>query len=216
MMALLFGPPGVGKGTQTDLLVENDNFVKFSTGDRLRKEVTMKSKTGDKIKEYLDRGMLVPDDIISILARQFIEAHKTDNILLDGFPRNLAQAQILHDDLNAMSKKLNIAIEMHLSRTELIKRLVNRLYCPHCHRIYNSITNPPRKDQVCDICGNELVIRNDDNETVIRKRLDVYEKETRPLVDYYTAQSIYKRIEANGSQEAVYNKIALILNAHTN
>ncbi|MGB3342125.1 MAG: adenylate kinase [bacterium] len=216
MMALLFGPPGVGKGTQADLLAKNGSFIKFSTGDMLREEVASKSSLGNDITSFLDRGVLVPDNMISTLARQFIENHGKDDILLDGFPRNLNQAQTFTDDLKGMKLSLAVAIEMHLDEAELIKRLMNRRYCPQCNKIYNYITNPPRKEQLCDICGIALVKRSDDNESVIRRRLDVYEKETRPLVGYYTSHSIYERIDATGSQEAVYKKISLILDAHTN
>jgi adenylate kinase len=216
MMALLFGPPGVGKGTQADLLAQNNSFIKFSTGDILRDVVASKSKLGDQITSFLDRGVLVPDNIISTLARQFIETHKKDHILFDGFPRNLNQAETLTDDMQGMKLSLNVAIEMHLDKAELIKRLINRRHCPQCNKIYNYVTNPPRKDQLCDICGTTLVKRSDDNETVIRRRLDIYEKETRPLVDYYTSHSIYEQVDATGSQEEVYKKLISILDAHIN
>jgi adenylate kinase len=216
MMALLFGPPGVGKGTQADLLAKNGRFIKFSTGDMLREEVASKSSLGNEITTFLDRGVLVPDKIISTLARQFIENHGENDILLDGFPRNLNQAQTFTDDLKRVKLSLDVAIEMHLDEVELIKRLINRRYCPQCNKIYNYITNPPRKEQLCDICGTTLVKRSDDDESVIQRRLDVYEKETRPLVDYYISHSVYERVDATGSQEAVYRKISLILDAHIN
>lgn len=216
MMALLFGPPGVGKGTQADLLAKKNRFVKFSTGDMLREEVASKSELGGQITDFLDRGVLVPDDIISDLARQFIEKHSNDNILFDGFPRNLNQARSLTHSLSKINLSLDVAIEMYLDEYELIKRLKNRRYCPSCNKIYNFITKPPRKEQFCDDCGTVLIRRKDDDESVIRKRLDVYEKETQPLVDYYTSRSIYERVDASGSQETVYKKIFLIIDAHTN
>ena len=216
MMALLFGPPGVGKGTQADLLAKKNRFVKFSTGDMLREEVASKSELGGQITDFLDRGVLVPDDIISDLARQFIEKHSNDNILFDGFPRNLNQARSLTHSLSKINLSLDVAIEMYLDEYELIKRLKNRRYCPSCNKIYNFITKPPHKEQICDDCGTVLIRRKDDDEPVIRKRLDVYEKETQPLVDYYTSRSIYERVDASGSQETVYKKIFLIIDAHTN
>ena len=216
MMALLFGPPGVGKGTQADLLAKKNRFVKFSTGDMLRDEVASRSELGDRITEFLNRGVLVPDDIISDLVRQFIEDHQKDNILFDGFPRNLNQARSLTDNLNKIDLSLDIAIEMYLNESELIKRLTNRRYCPSCNKIYNYVTKPPRKEQVCDECGTTLIKRSDDDDSVIRKRLAVYKKETQPLVDYYTSRSIYERVDASGSQDTVYKKISLIIDAHTN
>lgn len=216
MMVLLFGPPGVGKGTQANLLSERYKSTKFSIGDMLRDEVASKSELGTKIVQYLNHGALVPDDIISAFARQFIEKHKADDILLDGFPRNMNQAQTLISDLNRLSLSLKVAIEMHLNETELIKRLINRRYCPQCNKIYNYVTNPPRQEQVCDICKTTLIKRNDDNEKLIRKRLGVYEKETRPLVGFYKAHRIYERAEATGSQEEVFKKLSNIINAYTN
>lgn len=216
MMVLLFGPPGVGKGTQANLLSEHYKSTKFSIGDMLRDEVASKSELGTKIVQYLNHGALVPDDIISAFARQFIEKHKADDILLDGFPRNMNQAQNLNSDLNRLSLSLKVAIEMHLNETEIIKRLINRRYCPQCNKIYNYVTNPPRQEQVCDICKTTLIKRNDDNEKLIRKRLGVYEKETRPLVDFYKAHRIYERAEATGSQEEVFKKLSNIINAYTN
>ena len=216
MMVLLFGPPGVGKGTQANLLSEHYKSTKFSIGDMLRDEVASKSELGTKIVQYLNHGALVPDDIISAFARQFIEKHKADDILLDGFPRNMNQAQNLNSDLNRLSLSLKVAIEMHLNETEIIKRLINRRYCPQCNKIYNYVTNPPRQEQVCDICKTTLIKRNDDNEKLIRKRLGVYEKETRPLVDFYKAHRIYERAEATGSQEKVFKKLSNIINAYTN
>ncbi len=216
MMVLLFGPPGVGKGTQANLLSEHYKSTKFSIGDMLRDEVASKSELGTKIVQYLNHGSLVPDDIISAFAKQFIEKHKADDILLDGFPRNMNQAQNLNSDLNRLSLSLKVAIEMHLNETEIIKRLINRRYCPQCNKIYNYVTNPPRQEQVCDICKTTLIKRNDDNEKLIRKRLGVYEKETRPLVDFYKAHRIYERAEATGSQEEVFKKLSNIINAYTN
>ena len=216
MMVLLFGPPGVGKGTQANLLSERYKSTKFSIGDMLRDEVASKSELGTKIAQYLNNGALVPDDIISAFARQFIEKHKADDILLDGFPRNMNQAQNLISDLNRLSLSLKVAIEMHLNETEIIKRLINRRYCPQCNKIYNYVTNPPRQEQVCDICKTTLIKRSDDNEKLIRKRLGVYEKETRPLVDFYKVHRIYERAEATGSQEEVFKKLSNIINAYTN
>ena len=126
------------------------------------------------------------------------------------------QAQNLISDLNRLSLSLKVAIEMHLNETEIIKRLINRRYCPQCNKIYNYVTNPPRQEQVCDICKTTLIKRNDDNEKLIRKRLGIYEKETRPLVDFYKAHRIYERAEATGSQEEVFKKLSNIINAYTN
>lgn len=216
MMVLLFGPPGVGKGTQANLLSARYKSTKFSIGDMLRDEVASKSELGTKIAQYLNNGALVPDDIISAFARQFIEKHKADDILLDGFPRNMNQAQNLISDLNRLSLSLKVAIEMHLNETEIIKRLISRRYCPQCNKIYNYVTNPPRQKQVCDICKTTLIKRSDDNEKLIRKRLAVYEKETQPLVGFYKAHCIYERAEATGSQEEVFKKLSNIIDAYTN
>jgi adenylate kinase len=214
MRMLLFGPPGVGKGTQADILAQHFKFKKFSMGDVLREEIAKGSELGTKVAPYLNSGTLVPDIIVTDIMHAFIKNNKNMHILFDGFPRTVTQAQHLDDCLSAEHMTLDAAVEMHVRNGEIVKRLVNRRYCPQCGKIYNFITNPPKDDGICDSCKTQLVKRKDDEEDIIRRRLNVYKQETQPLVQYYRSQSVYTRINAEGSQGEVYKEIEKIINAH--
>jgi len=217
MRILLFGPPGVGKGTQADLLSKKYNFIKFSMGDILRETVSKKRSSNiEEIERFLKRGELVPDEIVFDLVENFLIKNRNSNILFDGFPRNLNQAHILNKSLVHLGLSLELALELHLDEEEIIKRLINRRSCPKCGRIYNFITDPPKSNGVCDQCNIELVKRADDDEQIIRKRLHVYEKQTRALVDYYKSSSIYCQVDASGMQNEVFENISKIIDAYTN
>ncbi len=216
MRILLFGPPGVGKGTQADLLSRKYNFIKFSMGDILRGTASEKESSNNEIEKFLQRGELVPDDIVFDLVENFLIKNKNSNILFDGFPRTLNQAQKLDKSLTELGLSLALALEMHLDEEEIIRRLLNRRFCPKCGKIYNFITDPPKANGVCDKCNLELVRRTDDDEDIIRKRLHIYEKQTRALINYYKSSSIYNQIDASGIQKEVFENISKIIDAHIN
>lgn len=216
MMALLFGPPGVGKGTQADMLSRQYGFTNLSTGDLLRNEASQDTSLGKKITHYLNQGLLVPDEIICDVVEKYVSARTDQHILFDGFPRTLTQAKNLDTILQEFGRSLQVALELHLSEEEVVSRLINRRYCPQCGRIYNLLTNPPRKKNTCDGCQTELTKRTDDNEEVIRKRLHIYDQETRPLVKYYQESGIYHKIDAHGFKEEIFKKISKIIDAHIN
>lgn len=214
MMLLLFGPPGVGKGTQADLLSKEYNLTKFSMGDILREEISINSPTGVRIKRFLDQGTLAPDDIVFDIVEDFLIANRNSHLLFDGFPRNLNQALNLEKTLAQLGLSINLALELYLPQEEIIKRTVNRRSCPSCNRLYNYITSPPKKENNCDFCGSELLKRNDDSEEIIKKRLEIYETETRPLIEYYKSLNVYKQLEATGSPEEVLEKVSPLVNAY--
>ncbi|MCK4249835.1 adenylate kinase [candidate division WOR-3 bacterium] len=216
MRILLFGPPGVGKGTQADLLSKKYNFIKFSIGDILREEVSLNSNLGNKVESYLNRGVLVPNNIIFELVKLFLGKNKEAHILFDGFPRTLDQAKNLEKSLAQLGLSLDVALEMHLAEDEIIKRLLNRRYCPKCNRIYNYATTPPKINGVCDQCRTKLEKRSDDDANTIRKRLQVYEEKTHPLVDYYKSLSVYNQTDAISSPEEVFDKISKIIDGYIN
>ncbi|UCG29498.1 MAG: adenylate kinase [candidate division WOR-3 bacterium] len=216
MRIILFGPPGVGKGTQAQRLAEKFNLVRLSTGDLLREEISLSSPVGRKVEQFLRKGHLVPDDIMLDIIENILLENKERDILFDGFPRNLNQAHSLERSLAQMQQEIDIAFEMHLDEDEIVKRLVNRRYCPRCERIYNLSTNPPKNDCVCDQDGAKLVTRDDDTAEVIKKRLKIYEDETRPLVSYYKSLNIYKQIDARGNQDEISDRISEIVNAYLN
>ncbi|HEX7318909.1 MAG TPA: adenylate kinase [bacterium] len=213
MMFVLFGPPGVGKGTQADLLTKNFNLIRFSMGDTLRDEVSLNTSIGSRVKRYLDQGTLAPDDLIFEIVEDFLREHRNEGVLFDGYPRNLNQAQNLEKSLAQLELSITAAIELSLNNDEIIKRMTSRRFCTNCGRIYNLLTNPPAREGVCDICHGQLVKRSDDEVDIINRRFQIYEEQTKPLVDYYKTLSVYKRIEASGSPQDVNAKIAAVINA---
>ena len=215
MRIVLFGPPGVGKGTQAEFLADRFGFIKFSMGDILRQEVAVNSSAGRKAEPFLKAGHLVPDDVIFDMVNNFLIEYQSQDILFDGFPRNLNQARTLEQSLAQLSQRIDLALELYLPAQEIIRRLQNRRYCPNCGRIYNYLTDPPKIKGVCDECGKGLIKREDDQELVIRRRLEVYEQETRPLTEYYKELNVYKRIDASGNKEQIFMKISETINGYT-
>jgi len=214
MIVLLFGPPGVGKGTQADLLTKKFNLTVCSTGNILREEITRKTELGMAVKTFLDKGELVHDEYLFKLIEQFLYAYKNNSMLFDGFPRNINQAEVFDTLLSQVDLKLDAALELYLSVNEIVARLEHRRYCSTCGRTFNLLTNRPSKENLCDICGTALMQRSDDTEEVIRRRMKIYDRETHPLIDYYTEKNIYHQISARGPQKEVFQRIALILNGN--
>ncbi len=210
-MVFLFGAPGVGKGTQAQLLVEKYNFKKFSMGDVLREEVALGSPIGKQIETYLKYGVLAPDNIVFEIVEDYVLENMNAPILFDGFPRNLVQAMELEKLLARHNKKIGIAIELQLSNEEIIKRTLARSYCPKCGMVYNEITSPPRMPNVCDNCNTALVKRKDDNLEIIKNRLKIYEEMTKPLSEYYRALGVYVPVDASGSKEDILQRIIKVI-----
>jgi adenylate kinase len=214
MIVLLFGPPGVGKGTQAELLTKRYQLTVCSTGNILRDEIAQQSELGNTVKQYLEQGELVPDHHLFTLIERFIDSRRKEHMLFDGFPRNLNQATVLDKLLAKADLKLDIALELHMSEDEIVKRLVHRRYCSTCGRTYNLLTNPPQNENCCNDCGTALTQRTDDTETVIRTRMHVYAKETQPLIDYYKERKIYHQISARGTQNEIFERIMRFFNGN--
>lgn len=214
MILILFGPPGVGKGTQANRLAQHYHCEKFSMGDVLREEVAVRSESGKKAEAYMHQGVLVPDMLIFEIVDNFLIENKDRCILFDGFPRNLNQAIMLNTSLSRLNLRVNLALEMHMDEKDLSARLINRRYCPTCNRLYNLISNPPARDEICDHCREPLSKRPDDNEATILKRMHVYHDETVPLTEYFRSLDRYQRINANGSEDQVFNDIVKVIDAH--
>ncbi|MGB9721087.1 MAG: adenylate kinase family protein [bacterium] len=210
-MIFLFGAPGVGKGTQAQMLVDRYNFKKFSMGDVLREEVALGSPVGKKVETYLKDGVLAPDDIVFEIVEDYVLENLESHILFDGFPRNLFQAMELEKLLAQHNKRIGLAIELQLPNEEIIKRTLARAYCPKCGAVYNEITSPPRTPDLCDICGSTLAKRKDDNLEVIMNRLKVYEAMTRPLTEYYKSLGVYVPVDASGSKEDILQRIVRVI-----
>ncbi|MGQ9665210.1 MAG: adenylate kinase family protein [bacterium] len=210
-MIFLFGAPGVGKGTQGELLVERYNFKKFSMGDVLREEISLGSPVGKNVEVFLKNGELAPDNIVFEIVEDYVLENIEHNILFDGFPRNINQAIELEKLLARHNEKIDIAIELQLPKEEIIKRTLGRLYCSNCGAIFNEVTNPPKVPNICDNCGSVLVKRKDDNLEVVTNRLKVYEEMTKPLSEYYKSLGVYVPIDASGSKEEVLQRIIQVI-----
>jgi len=196
----LLGPPGAGKGTQAKLLAERIGLVHLSTGDILREEVARGTALGQAAKGYMDKGKLVPDDLIVDMIRSPIV--DADGFILDGFPRTVAQALAL-----AKITPLDGVINVVLSREEVTYRLSSRRVCRDCGKIYNLLFNPPRVDSRCGACGGALFQRDDDQPEVIENRYDVYMRETAPLIDYYRKQGLLVEVDGAKPPSKVLNRI---------
>jgi len=205
---ILLGPPGSGKGTQAKLLSKKYSIPHIAMGDILREEVAKKTPLGKKVNVYMSKGELVPDEIvIEVLKKRLQEADCVDGFILDGFPRTLNQAKALDNMLNELNLKIDAVIYIEVPDEEIMKRLSLRRTCKVCGRIYNLHYNPPKQDGKCDVCGGELIIRDDDKPEVIKNRLKVYNDQTKPLVDYYKSHKLLIRINGVDSIDKVFQQI---------
>jgi adenylate kinase len=201
---ILLGPPGAGKGTQAKRIVEKTGLLHLSTGDILRDEVARGTELGKQAKAYMDRGDLVPDELIIGMIRGRIE--NADGFILDGFPRTVAQAEALE-----RITPVDVVIDIELERDEVIRRLSSRRVCRNCGRIYNLISNPPKLDGKCDACGGELYQRDDDRPEVIENRYDVYTSSTAPLIEFYRSRGLLVEVDGKADPDAIFARIMEII-----
>jgi adenylate kinase len=213
---ILFGPPGAGKGTQSELLIKRLEMRQISTGDLFRAAIKNGTPLGKEAKGYIDAGKLVPDSVTIGLVDEVLSQLNGQSFILDGFPRNVAQADALEAVLKRKNLKIDKSIFVEVPIDMLLGRLTGRRTCKSCGTVYHAQTKPPQKEGVCDKCGGEVVQRPDDKEEVVRTRLGVYEENTKPLKDYYKATGLYVEINGVGSTEDVYARIikALQVKAH--
>lgn len=212
MWAVFLGAPGCGKGTQAQKVSERCGIPKISTGDILRQKVRAGSDLGNRAKGYMERGELVPDEIMLGLLLDRLNTGDTDRgFVLDGFPRTLPQAKGLDSLLAEQGNSLDVVIYFKVNPQLLTKRLSARRTCSKCGAVYNLITNPPSDERVCDLCGGELLIRDDDREETVKGRLKVFEKETAPLTDFYESKGILFPINGDGGVERVCRRIEEVL-----
>ena len=204
---ILLGPPGAGKGTQAERLQEDFPLAYIATGDMLRQAVKEQTDLGRKAKEYMDRGELVPDDlIIAVILDRLSEQDTSDGFLLDGFPRTDQQAQALDEALTKVDRRLTAALLIDVPADDLVRRLSGRRVCPNGHT-YHVDHNPPKNDDVCDVDGEPLSQREDDREETVRKRLQVYRDQTSPLVDYFDGHDILHRFDGTRSPTEVHDHL---------
>lgn len=208
MKLIFLGPPGAGKGTQAEKICKDFHVIQLSTGDILRNNRKLGTELGKKAQSFMDAGNLVPDDIIIDMIKEEIKKPELANgYLLDGFPRTVKQAEALDALLETMNEKLDCTLVLEVPNEELILRLSSRRTCPVCQKTYHLIYNPPKLEGTCDNDGAQLYQRDDDKEDAILNRLNVYETQTKPLIDYYKNKGIAKMINGVGSIDYIYNQI---------
>jgi len=200
MKLIFLGPPGSGKGTQAKMIAEQFSLAHISMGDILRQEIKEETEVGKEASSYLKNGLLVPDDVVNKMAAKAVERSAEKGFVLDGYPRTKYQAEFL-SKVTAIDKVIYIDVPQE----EIVKRLTGRLSCRKCGAVYHAEHKPPKKAGVCDVCGGELYTRDDDKKETIVKRFEVYNSETRPLVDYYGAK--VAKINGTGGLNEVLERI---------
>lgn len=212
MLIIFMGPPGAGKGTQAERIVSEFGIPHISTGDMFRAAIKEGTALGLQAKSFMDQGKLVPDEVtIGIVKERLTKPDTEKGALLDGFPRTVAQAEALDRLVAAMNRKIDSVIDLEVDRDKLLARLTGRRVCKSCGATYHVVFNPPAKEGVCDKCGGELYQRADDTEETVATRLDVYFKQTAPLLEYYTKQGVLRSINGEAEIDEVYREISGIL-----
>lgn len=212
LRTILLGPPGAGKGTQAAKIVEKYGVPHISTGDIFRENIKKGTELGKKAQEYMNRGELVPDDlVIEIATTRLLEDDCRNGFLLDGFPRTVYQAEKLDEFLAARGSKIDKVLDIAVEKDELIARLTGRRVCKACGASFHVVNIPPKKEGVCDFCGGELIQRADDNLETVTNRIDVYEAQTMPLVEYYEKAGNLVHIDGSTGLENVFADIVSAL-----
>lgn len=213
MNLILLGPPGAGKGTQAEYISEKFNLAHTSTGDILRAAIKAETEVGKKAKEFVESGKLVPDSIILDLIEEVIKKSEKEGFLFDGFPRTIEQAEGLEKLLKNNNMKIDRVLNLKVESEAIIKRLVSRRVCGNCKATYNLLSKPPKKEGICDVCGGKLIQRKDDSRDVIENRINVYNKQTKPLIEFYKERGILSDIDAGKTPDEVDNEIQEVLSS---
>ena len=212
MNLILLGPPGAGKGTQAAKIIEKYDIPHISTGDIFRANIKAGTELGKRAQEYMNKGQLVPDELVVEIATDRLKADDCQKgFLLDGFPRTVFQAEELDKFLEAQGKKIDHVLDIDVNKEELMIRLTGRRVCKTCGASFHVVNIPPKKEGICDVCGAELVQRADDNEETAANRIEVYNNETKPLADFYEKAGSLARIDGAGTLESVFNAIVEVV-----
>ena len=209
MRIAFLGPPGAGKGTQVDLVSREYGVAVLSTGDAFRTMMKRKDKLAEKVRNYVEKGELVPDVVVFEIVKEFID--KKESFILDGYPRNLKQAQLLDHFLKEKGLALTGVVNILLNEDDIVKRVTGRLVCPQCGRVYNVYYSPPKEDDICNVCMIPLEKRIDDEDDVIRQRIEVYHKEIKPVIDYYRNKGLLFNVDGTGDIYEVFERIKKVL-----
>lgn len=214
MKLIMLGAPGAGKGTQAKKIADKYNIPHISTGDIFRANIKNGTDLGQKAKTYMDQGLLVPDDlVVDLVMDRFAQPDCENGYVLDGFPRTIPQAEALDAALEKTGAKIDYAINVEVPDENIIRRMSGRRACVACGATYHLVHIPPKKEGVCDTCGKELILRDDDKPETVKKRLDVYHEQTQPLIDYYTEKGSLVEVDGTVDMEDVFNAIVKILGA---
>ncbi|MEZ4344217.1 MAG: adenylate kinase [Nitrospirales bacterium] len=212
MRCIFLGPPGVGKGTQAEFVAREFGVPKLSTGDLLRDSVQKKTTLGLEAKGFMDRGELVPDEVVIGLVREKLRSAECQKgFLLDGFPRTVPQADQLELLLQSSGNSLDRVIYFTLPKDEIVKRISGRRSCPRCKAVYHIQAIPPKKNGICDVCETELIQRNDDKPETIESRLSVYDEQTAPLIEYYKGKNVLSELDGSGPVDDVQRRLLALL-----
>ena len=214
MKIIMLGAPGAGKGTQAKQIADKYSIPHISTGDIFRANIKNGTELGKKAKQYMDQGALVPDELTCDLVMDRIQQDDCKNgFVLDGFPRTIPQAEALDAALGKINEKMDYAIDVDVPDENIVNRMSGRRACLNCGATYHLISIPPKVEGICDRCGSEIVLREDDKPETVQKRLKVYHEQTQPLIDYYKNQGILKSVDGTQPMEAVFTAITDILGA---
>ena len=212
MKIIMLGAPGAGKGTQAKLISEEYQIPHVSTGDIFRANIKNGTELGMEAKKYMDQGLLVPDELtVKILLDRVAQEDCRDGYVLDGFPRTIPQAQVLEEALDKLGEKIDFAINVDVPDENIVRRMSGRRACLKCGATYHIEHIPPKAEGICDTCGSDLVLRDDDRPETVQNRLKVYHDQTQPLIDFYTQKEVLKNVDGTMDMQDVFNAIKNIL-----
>ena len=212
MKIIMLGAPGAGKGTQAKMIAEKCGIPHISTGDIFRANIKQGTELGKKAKEYMDKGLLVPDELTCDLVVDRIQKDDcAGGFILDGFPRTIRQAEVLEEALTGLGQKVDIALDIVVPDENIVERMAGRRSCVGCGATYHVVFNPTKTEGICDVCGEKLILRDDDKPETVQKRLAVYHEQTKPLEDFYAARGVLKEVDGTQSMDKVFADILNIL-----
>ena len=212
MKIVMLGAPGAGKGTQAKMIADQYSIPHISTGDIFRANIKEGTELGKEAKSYMDKGQLVPDELtVKILLDRVAKEDCKNGYVLDGFPRTIPQAEVLEDALTKLNDKIDYAINVEVPDENIVRRMSGRRACLSCGATYHIVHIPPKAEGVCDRCGKDLVLRDDDKEETVQKRLNVYHEQTQPLIDFYEKRGVLKEVDGTVDMKDVFAAITRIL-----
>ena len=214
MKIVMLGAPGAGKGTQAKMIAAKYQIPHISTGDIFRANIKNGTELGKKAKSYMDQGLLVPDELtVDLVIDRLAQDDCKDGYILDGFPRTIPQAEALDAALAKLGEKMDYALDVDVPDENIVSRMSGRRACTGCGATYHIVYNPSKKGECCEVCGEKLILRDDDKPETVQKRLNVYHEQTQPLIDYYTKQSILRTVDGTQDMNDVFAEIVKILGA---